>query len=151
MSNHEISFNADLSEPPRTRADFHLQHYAGDDLDYDTGLSKCSVIEDIEAVLRKIEHWHQGSIAKFKIMCRDGKGFWHRVRRDGKTVSLLALQQTDSARSLQEVVYQRELIGREVRPIQKRKLCSLHDGSIVDLAHSPGEYCDRCVGDRVHK
>jgi len=81
----------------------------------------------------------------------DGKGFWHRVRRDGKTVSLLALQQTDSARSLQEVVYQRELIGREVRPIQKRKLCSLHDGSIVDLAHSPGEYGDRCVGDRVHK
>ena len=55
------------------------------------------------------------------------------------------------ARSLQEVVYQRELIGREVRPIQKRKLCSLHDGSIVDLAHSPGEYCDRCVGNRVHK
>ena len=31
--------------------------------------------EDIEAVFRKIEHWHQGSIAKFKIMCRDGKGF----------------------------------------------------------------------------
>ena len=61
------------------------------------------------------------------------------------------MQQTDSARSLQEVVYQRELIGREVRPIQKRKLCPLHDGSIVDLAHSPGEYCDRCVGDRVHK
>ena len=55
------------------------------------------------------------------------------------------------AKSQQEVVYQRELIGREVRPIQKRKLCSVHDGSIVDLAHSPGEYCDRCIGDRVHK
>jgi hypothetical protein len=76
------------------------------------------VIEDIKAVLRKIEHWNQGSFAKFKIMCRDGKGFWHRVRWDGKTVSLLALQQTDSARSLQEVVYQRELIGRE-RPMRR--------------------------------
>jgi hypothetical protein len=66
----------------------------------DIGLGTRAVTEDIEAVLRKIEYWHQGSIAKFKIMCRDGKGFWHRVRRDGKTVSLLALQQTDSARSL---------------------------------------------------
>ena len=61
----------------------------------DTGLGKCSVIEDIEAVLRKIEHWHQASIAKFKIMCRDGKGFWHGVRRDGKTAAYFALQETD--------------------------------------------------------
>jgi hypothetical protein len=40
----------------------------------DTGLGKCSVNDDIEAVLRKIEYWHQGSISTFKIMCRDGKG-----------------------------------------------------------------------------
>jgi hypothetical protein len=33
------------------------------------------VTEDIEAVLRKIEYWHQGSVAKFKIMCRDSEGF----------------------------------------------------------------------------
>ena len=151
MSDHEITFNTDLSQSIRTQADFTHNITPTVISITDTGFGKFSVTEDIEAVLRKIEHWHQGSIAKFKIMCRDGKGFWHRVRRDGKTVSLLALQQTDSARSLQEVVYQRELIGREVRPIQKRKLCSLHDGSIVDLAHSPGEYCDRCVGDRVHK
>ena len=147
----KIAFNTNLPEPIRTRADFTYNITPAMISITDTGLGKCPVIEDIEAVLRKIEHWHQGSIAKFKIMCRDGKGFWDRIRRNGKTVSLLALQQTDSARSLQEVVYQRELIGREVRPIQKRKLCSLHDGSIVDLAHSPGEYGDRCVGDRVHK
>jgi hypothetical protein len=151
MSDHEITFNTDFSQSIRTQADFTHNITPTVISITDTGFGKFSVTEDIEAVLRKIEHWHQGSIAKFKIMCRDGKGFWHRVRRDGKTVSLLALQQTDSARSLQEVVYQRELIGREVRPIQKRKLCSLHDRSIVDLAHSPGEYCDRCVGDRVHK
>jgi hypothetical protein len=27
----------------------------------DAGLGKCSITEDIEAVLRKIEYWHQGS------------------------------------------------------------------------------------------
>jgi len=50
----------------------------------DTGLGKCSVAQDIEVVLRKVEYWHQGSIAKLKIMFRDGKGFWHCVRWDGK-------------------------------------------------------------------
>ena len=29
---------------------------------------KCSVAGDIEAALRKIEYWHRGSIAKFKII-----------------------------------------------------------------------------------
>jgi hypothetical protein len=61
----------------------------------DTGLGKCSVSEDIEAVLRKIEYWHQSSISSFKIMCRDGKGFWHGVRWDDKTVSFFALWETD--------------------------------------------------------
>ena len=146
----KIAFNTNLPEPIRTRADFT----------YNITPAMISITDrpgqmpgdrGYRGGLAQDRAWYQGSIAKFKIMCRDGKGFWDRIRRDGKTVSLLALQQTDSARSLQEVVYQRELIGREVRPIQKRKLCSLHDGSIVDLAHSPGEYCDRCVGDRVHK
>jgi hypothetical protein len=100
MSGKEIGFNTNLSEPVRTRADFTYNITPATISITDTGLGSRSVTEDIEAVLRKIEHWHQGSIAKLKIMCRDGKGFWHRVRRDGKTVSLLALQQTDSARSL---------------------------------------------------
>ena len=33
----------------------------------DTGKGKRSVTNDIEAVLRKIEYWHQGSIADFRI------------------------------------------------------------------------------------
>jgi hypothetical protein len=61
----------------------------------DTGLGKCSILENIEAVLRKVEHWHQGSIAKLQIMCRDGKEFWHRVRWDDETASVSALQETD--------------------------------------------------------
>jgi hypothetical protein len=84
MSKQEITFNTKLSEAPRTRADFTYKITPTMISITDTGLGKCSVAEDIEAVLRKIEHWHQGSIAKFKIMCRDGKGFWHRVRWDGK-------------------------------------------------------------------
>jgi hypothetical protein len=36
-------------------------------------------------------------------MCRDGKGFWHRVRWDGKTVSLLALQETDERKACKKL------------------------------------------------
>jgi hypothetical protein len=68
MSNHEISFNTNLSEPVRTRADFTYKISPTVISITDTGLGKCSVTENIEAVLRKIEHWHQGSVAKFKIM-----------------------------------------------------------------------------------
>ena len=39
----------------------------------------------------------------------------------------------------------------DVRPIQKREFCFCHDGTFIALADTPREYCDRCVGDRVHK
>jgi hypothetical protein len=42
----------------------------------DTGKGKVPVANDIEAVLRKIEYWHQGSIAGFKIRYRDQNGMW---------------------------------------------------------------------------
>jgi len=75
MRKHEISFDPDLSDSPRTRADY--THKITPDLISitDTGLGSRSVLEDIEAALRKIEYWHQGSVTKFKITCRDGKGF----------------------------------------------------------------------------
>ena len=95
MGNHEISFNTNLSELPGTRADFTYKIFPRVISIFDTGLGSHAVTEDIEAVLRKIEYWHQGSIAAFKIMCRDGKGFWHRVQWDGKTVSVTALEETD--------------------------------------------------------
>jgi hypothetical protein len=50
-------------------------------------------------VLRKIEYWHQGSITKFKIICRDSKGFWHQVQWDGKTTPLFALGETDERKA----------------------------------------------------
>jgi hypothetical protein len=42
---------------------------------------------DIDAVLRKIEYWHQGSISSFKITYRDEHGEWHTVRWDGQRAS----------------------------------------------------------------
>jgi hypothetical protein len=37
------------------------------------GRAKSVVADSLETVLRKIEYWHQGSIAKFKIKCGVGK------------------------------------------------------------------------------
>jgi hypothetical protein len=37
----------------------------------------------------------KAQLQKFKIMCRDGKGFWHGVRWDGKTASSFSLEETD--------------------------------------------------------
>jgi|SRR6516164_1649195 len=103
MSNHEISFNTKLSDPIRTRTDFTYKITPTTISIVDTGLGRRSVTEDIEAVLCKIEYWHQGSIAKFKIMCRDSKGFWSGVHWDGKTASFLLCRKPTSdkpARSL---------------------------------------------------
>jgi len=60
------------------------------------------VTEDIEVVLRKIEHWHQGSISSFKIMCWDG--FWHGVRRDGRTAALFSLGETDEQKARKKLL-----------------------------------------------
>ena len=99
MSNHEITFNTNLSEPIRTQADFTYKITPTVISIVDAGSGKCSVAEDIEAVLRKIEYWHQGSISSFKIMCRDGKGFWKGVQWHGKTASFFALQETDERKA----------------------------------------------------
>ena len=45
----------------------------------DLDLGNRSVTNDIENVLRKIEYWHQGSIATLRIMYRDSLGVWDRV------------------------------------------------------------------------
>jgi len=67
MNKHEITFNTNLSEPPRTHADFTYKISPIVISISDTGLGSRSALEDIEAVLCKIEYWHQGSITKFKI------------------------------------------------------------------------------------
>jgi hypothetical protein len=54
----------------------------------------------IHAVLRKIEYWHQGSIAAFKIMYRDEHGAWLAVRWDGQHASFFALCETDEKKAM---------------------------------------------------
>ena len=46
---------------------------------HDTGKGLKSVKDDLEAVLKKVEGWHQGSIAGFLISYRDTKGDWHQL------------------------------------------------------------------------
>ena len=55
----------------------------------DLNLGNKSVTNDIENVLRKIEYWHQGSIAAFKIMYRDSEGVWDGVHWDGQELLFL--------------------------------------------------------------
>jgi len=66
MSKHEISFDPNLSDAIRTRADFTYKIAPTVISITDTGLGTRAVTEDIEAVLRKIEYWHQGPTTKFK-------------------------------------------------------------------------------------
>jgi hypothetical protein len=66
---------------PRTRAQF-TYHMTPATISI-TGNGRCRWV-DLEAVLRKIEYWHQAPVTKFRIMARQGKGAWHGLRWDGK-------------------------------------------------------------------
>jgi len=50
----------------------------------DTSKGAKAVADGLEAVLRKIEGWHQGSISGFVIIYRDTQGTWRQVSWDGK-------------------------------------------------------------------
>ena len=63
----EIAFGLDKAQDVTTQADFTYSIT-------DTGKGGRSVTNDIEAVLRKIEYWHQGSITGFRIMYCDETG-----------------------------------------------------------------------------
>ena len=104
MSSHEITFNTNFLDSIKTQADFTYTITPTLISIADTGLGKCSVLEDIEAVLRKIEYWHQGSIGSFKITCRDGKGFWHDVHWDAKKTSLSPLDKTDEQKAAKKLL-----------------------------------------------
>jgi hypothetical protein len=65
----------------------------------DLDLGNRSVTNDIESVLRKIEHYHQGSIGGFRIMYRDSEGFWDGIRWDGKSASFFPLRETEEGRA----------------------------------------------------
>jgi len=58
----------------------------------DTGKGKKSVADDLEAVLRKIEYWHQGSIAKYRISYMNSQGTEHLVEWNGQTARVRPLE-----------------------------------------------------------
>jgi len=68
-----------------------------------TGEGRLSVGKDLEAVLRKIEYWHQAPVTKFRIMARQGQGNWHGVRWDGKAATTFVLNETDENKAMQAV------------------------------------------------
>jgi hypothetical protein len=103
MSTHEITFNTNRSEPLRTRADFTYRISPTVISIVAPASARAPVTDDIEAVLRKIEYWHQGPISSFKIMCRDGRGFWQGGSVDDKTASCLALNETDERKALKKL------------------------------------------------
>jgi hypothetical protein len=94
-----ITLDFKLVDKPVTQADFTYSITPNTISITDTGKGRRSVTNDIEAVLRKIEYWHQGSIAAFKIMLyRDENGVWNGVRWDGQTASFFALGETDEGK-----------------------------------------------------
>ena len=99
MSN-EIVFKPNVAMEAATRADFTYKITPNTISITDTTLGKLSVTKDIDALLRKIEYWHQGSIAAFKIMYRDENGVWNGVRWNGQRAALLALSETDEKKAL---------------------------------------------------
>ena len=80
-------------DQPGTRAEF--SHHMTPATITITGKGNISVGKDLEAVLRKIEHWHQAPVIKFSIMARQGQGAWHGVRWDGKKATSFPSNETD--------------------------------------------------------
>lgn len=70
--------------PRRCQADFTYTMNLDVVKIYGTGKGVKSVADDLEAVLRKIESWHQGSIAGYQISFQDTQSAWHTVEWDGK-------------------------------------------------------------------
>jgi hypothetical protein len=92
---NEIAFKPDAVTEAATRAGFTYKITPYTISITDTTLGKVSVTKDIGAVLRKIEHWHQGSIAAFKIMYRDEHGVWNGVGWNGQRASFFTLRGTE--------------------------------------------------------
>ena len=58
----------------------------------DTGKGKKSVADDLEAVLLKIEYWHQGSVARCRITYQSTPGTEHPIEWDGQTARVRPLE-----------------------------------------------------------
>ena len=98
-----------FSNPVVTRADFTYSIRLNRIKIVDLSTGKASVSSDIESVLRKIEAWHQGSIADYQIMYRDAEGYWDGVEWDGENARFFAIRETD------EVAAEKKLLAHEAQ------------------------------------
>jgi hypothetical protein len=78
-------------DEPSTQSDFTYSITPDTITITDTGKGRVSVANDIAAVLRKIEYWHQGSVAGFKIEYRDEKGAWTGIRWNAERAIFFAI------------------------------------------------------------
>jgi hypothetical protein len=95
-----------ISKPtgePGTRAEF-AYHMTPATITI-TGKGSISVGKDLEAVLCKIEYWHQAPVTKFRILARQGQGGWHSVRWDGQTAISFPLNETDEAKAMRRCCF----------------------------------------------
>ena len=49
-----------------------------------------SINKEIGRILRRIEHWHQGSVKSFKILYKDADGLGGEVKWDGENAEVIA-------------------------------------------------------------
>lgn len=54
-----------------------------------TYLGASSIGEDIWRILRRIEHWHQGSITSYRILYQDADGLGGEVKWDGEKAEVM--------------------------------------------------------------
>jgi hypothetical protein len=104
-------------DQPGTRAEFSY-HMTPATITI-TGKGSISVGKDLEAVLRKIEYWHQAPVTKFRIMARQGQGTWHGVRWDGKTAISFPLDESDEAKDMQALLLQHPFEEPQAPPTAK--------------------------------
>jgi hypothetical protein len=48
-----------------------------------------SIRQEIGRILRRIEHWHQGSVKSFRILYQDADGLGGEVRWDGENAEIV--------------------------------------------------------------
>ena len=126
---------------PGTRAEF-AYHMTPATISI-TGKGRLSVGKDLEAVLRKIEYWHQAPVTKIRIMARQGQGTWHGLRWDGKAATTFGLNETDENKAMQALLLKHPIeeaeinSDREINANQK-PVMSDHDKNLFIEQHKDG-------------
>ena len=97
MNLEHRSGSPNFSNPAKTRAEFTYSMVLNRIKIIDLNRGKTSVTSDIENVLRKIEAWHQGSIAGYWIMYKDADGYWDGCEWDSQHARFFAIRETNES------------------------------------------------------